>query len=78
MKKNDPPIQAIAAVTCSQRRRIDPHSQIYGPQAAIRSSEDLPQARAFAPTQVRITAAPLLAHGEIQEYFATELENRLG
>jgi hypothetical protein len=27
MKKNDPPIHAIAAVTWSQRNSADPHSQ---------------------------------------------------
>ena len=36
MKKNEPPIQAIAAVTCSQRSRIEPHSQTYGPHAPMR------------------------------------------
>jgi hypothetical protein len=27
MKKNDPPIQAMAAVTWSQRKSAEPHSQ---------------------------------------------------
>ena len=35
MKKKDPPIQAIAAVTCSQRMSADPHSQPYVSSAPI-------------------------------------------
>ncbi len=54
MKKNEPPIQAIAAVTCSQRRRIEPHSQTYGPHAPILSpfaTEPGPSIAAAAPRE---------------------------
>jgi hypothetical protein len=53
MKKNDPPIQAIAAVTWSQRKSAEPHSQPKVPSAPI----NLPPPGRIAPGRITIEAA---------------------
>ena len=54
MKKNDPPIQAIAAVTWSQRMSADPHSQ---PKVSRAPINPPPPGETIAPAKITIKAA---------------------
>ena len=54
MKKNDPPIHAIAAVTWSQRNSAEPHSQ---PKVSSAPINQPPRRKMFAPVWITIKAA---------------------
>jgi hypothetical protein len=54
MKKKDPPIQAMAAVTWSQRKSAEPHSQ---PKVASAPIHLPPPDETIAPGRITIKAA---------------------
>src|ERR1700722_19072647 len=60
MKKNDPPIHAMAAVTWSQRNSAEPHSQ---PKLASAPINPPPPGDTFAPGRITIKAAARFGEG---------------